>query len=94
MESNNNHYILANQNIIPDLNILEYLNNQRKNKLNLVFYKLADGNRLEIERNEILKLLEKATEFLLIMPMSMMDSIPNIQEKGFLKLKIAFYLKL
>ena len=50
--SNNNHYILANQNIIPDLNILEYLNNQRKNKLNLVFYKLADGNRLEIERNK------------------------------------------
>lgn len=50
--SNNNHFILANQNIIPDLNILEYLNNQRKNKLNLVFYKLADGNRLEIERNE------------------------------------------
>ena len=42
--SNNNHYILANQNIIPDLNILEYLNNQRKNKLNLVGFDLVTGN--------------------------------------------------
>lgn len=55
--TNNNHFILANQNIIPDLNILEYLNNQRKDKLNLVFYKLVDGNKLEIEtiENELLR---------------------------------------
>ena len=50
--TNNNHFILANQNIIPDLNILEYLNNQRKNKLNLVGFDLVDGNKLEVERTE------------------------------------------
>ena len=50
--TNNKLFVLANQNIIPDLNIIKHLNIQRENKLNLVYYKLADGNTLEVERGE------------------------------------------
>lgn len=50
--TNNKLFVLANQNIIPDLNVLEYLNNHRQIKLNFVFLKLTDGNRLEVEKME------------------------------------------
>lgn len=46
--TNNNFFVLANENIIPDLNAYEYLKRLRYRKLNITTRKLTNGKTLEI----------------------------------------------
>ena len=46
----NNFFLFANENVIPDLDALGYLMKLRKEKLNIVEKEMADGRKLEIQR--------------------------------------------
>ncbi|MFZ4402332.1 MAG: hypothetical protein ACOYO1_20060 [Bacteroidales bacterium] len=51
---NTNFFIMANENIVPDLDVYNYLKQLRYVKLNIHTCKLADGKYLEfVHRNEI-----------------------------------------
>lgn len=50
--TNNKYFSLANENLIPDLDVLKYLNDIRKTKLSIVEYCLVDGRKLEIISNQ------------------------------------------
>lgn len=53
--TNNQFFILANQNIIPDLNVRKYLMYLRRIKLALIERRLYDGRKIEIGENSINK---------------------------------------
>ncbi|MCW3789667.1 hypothetical protein [Plebeiibacterium sediminum] len=46
--TNNNFFVLANENIVPDLDAYAYLRNLRRQKLKIVTKNLTDGKNLEI----------------------------------------------
>jgi hypothetical protein len=46
------YFTLANENLIPDLDINEYLKKLRTDKLNLAFVEISDGRVLEISRSD------------------------------------------
>ena len=48
--TNNRFFILANENLIPDLDVKEYLKKLRYKKLNIIEISLFDGSILEVER--------------------------------------------
>ena len=52
--TNNNFFVLANENIVPDLDAYTYLKNLRYRNLNIKTIKLTDGKTLEIiqDKNE------------------------------------------
>lgn len=47
--TNNRFFVLANENLIPDLNVERYLKELRYNKLNIAEKKLVDGKIVEVE---------------------------------------------
>jgi hypothetical protein len=47
----NRFFMLANENIVPDLDGKKYLNNLRRQKLRIAEINLSDGRILEIQRN-------------------------------------------
>ncbi len=47
----NNFFVLANENIVPDLDAYRYLKELRDRKLNITTWKLADGRTLEVLRD-------------------------------------------
>ncbi len=48
--TDNRFFILANENIVPDLDAIKYLNELRYEKLNIVDKKLFDGRTLEVQK--------------------------------------------
>lgn len=50
---NNRFFILANENLIPDLDAFKYLKKLRSHKLKIKEIPLVDGRRLEIQRDDI-----------------------------------------
>jgi hypothetical protein len=46
--TNNNFFVLANENIVPDLDVYTYLKKLRYRNLNIISRKLTDGKTLEI----------------------------------------------
>lgn len=49
--TDNRYFMLANENIVPDLNANEYLKNLRFQKLHIVEMNLSDGRVIEVHRN-------------------------------------------
>lgn len=49
--TNNQFFILANENILPDLNVRDYLLRLRRKRLNLHVTELCDGRNIEIQPN-------------------------------------------
>jgi len=48
----NKFFVLANENIVPDLNPYEYLKKLKNRKLNIITRKLENGKIIEIERHD------------------------------------------
>lgn len=49
--TNNQFFVLANENIVPDLDVKRYLIKLRREKLHLYARTLYDGRKIDIERN-------------------------------------------